>query len=152
MADNKNNIIELIEPIINEESCELVDVHVTHEEGRKIVRVFIDKEGGVILEDCSRVSHAIEDVMEVEDVVDGKYHLEVSSPGLNRPLRTVEHYQKVLGQTVQFATKEKIDGRKRYKGILKDVSASNVVVEIDNKDFTVPLTEIEKSHLVYEFK
>lgn len=148
--DNIQKVIELTSPIVVEEGCELIDAEIISEEGRKILRLFIDKAGGVQLGDCSRVSHAIEDLLEVEDAVSGAFNLEVSSPGLNRPLKNREHFENVLGQKINVVTKDKIEGRKRYKGILKEVVVDELIIQIDKDDFKVPLSQVAKAHLVFE--
>jgi len=145
----------LIRPIIDEEDCELIDVELTSEEGRRILRVYIDKPGGVLLGDCSRVSHAIEDVLEVEGAVPGRYDLEVSSPGLNRPLRSREHFEKAIGKTVKVEVADMLEGRRRFKGLLKavvgDEAKANLTITIDAQDFIVPLSLVQKASLVCEF-
>lgn len=152
MSDNViQRVFDLTEGIVKEEGCELIDVQVVFENGRKILRLFIDKQdGGVRLEDCARVSHSVEDLLEVEEVLRGRYFLEVSSPGMNRPLRLVEHFKRVLGQKIKVVTKEKIDGRKNYKGILKELKPGCLIIEIDNHDFNVPLKTVSKASLVSE--
>jgi len=148
--DNIDRIFQLIEPIVQEEQCELLDVEFTSDQGHKVLRVTIDKTGGVLVADCSRVSHSIEDLLEVENVVPGHFNLEVSSPGLNRPLRLKKHFERVLGQKIQVTTKEKIEGRKHYKGILRQIKSDDLVIEIDNQEFKVPFKQLAKANLVYE--
>lgn len=150
MSDDLDRVRELVTPIITEEGCELVDAEITHDMGSKILRIYIDKDGGVKVGDCTRVSHAVEDLLEVEEVVSGRYNLEISSPGLNRPLRKKEHFLKVLGQMIDMTTKEKLDGRKHYRGLLKSVDSDVLVMEIDHQEFRVPLEKLLKAKLVYE--
>ncbi len=151
MNDNINKISTLIAPIIKEEGCELLDVEIVSENGKKIVRLFLEKEGGVALGDCSKVSHAIEDILAVEGLISGGYSLEVSSPGLNRPLKTKEHFQAVLGEMVCVTTIEKIDGRRKYRGLLKKIEQDDLIIHVDNQDFTVPLSMLSKANLEYNF-
>lgn len=143
-------VIELTAPIVTEEGCELLDVDLTTENGRRVLRLYIDKKGGVELGDCSRISHAVEDLLEVEETLSGRFNLEVSSPGLNRPLRLAHHYQEVLGQTINVTTKEKLNGRKRYKGVLQKLIDDQLIIEIDNQEFKVPLSEVAKAFLVFQ--
>lgn len=149
MSDDLERVRELVAPIIAEEGCELVDTEITHDMGSKILRIYIDKNGGVKVGDCTRVSHAVEDLLEVEEVVSGRYNLEISSPGLNRPLRKREHFLKVVGQTIDVTTKEKLDGRRNYKGLLKSVDSNVLVMEIDRQEFRVPLEKLAKAKLVF---
>lgn len=157
MSDISKRTAELIGPILNEEGCELIDIELQVESGQKVLRIFIDKEGGVQLQDCARVSHAVEDLLEVEQIIPGRYHLEVSSPGLNRPLKTLKHFQAAVGKTIQVATAEKINERRRFKGTLREIKgaqmsadAAELVIFIDNQDYFVPLRMVQKANLVFE--
>ncbi|EKD51833.1 MAG: hypothetical protein ACD_62C00170G0007 [uncultured bacterium] len=150
--DTREVLRSLVMPLVTQAGYELVDVELAQEGGRKIVRLFVDKPGGISLGECATISHAVEDVLEVEAVISGAYHLEVSSPGLNRPLRTKEHFEAVIGQTVTVSTEEKIDGRRRYRGVLKQVEGDTLVITIDNQDFKVPLNKLSKANLDYHFK
>lgn len=141
-------VYDLIDPIVSEEGCELFDVEIVTEFSQRVLRVSIDKEGGVNVDDCSRVSSAIEDVIEVEGIVTGHYNLEVSSPGFNRPLTKLVHFNQVLEKTVQIQTHEKINGRANYKGILKKAENNEVFVQVDDQEFCLPLDQIRKAHLV----
>lgn len=147
----EKTVLELLEPVGKTHGYEIVDVDWTNDAGKSVLRVYIDKDGGVDVDDCSKLSGYFEDVLDMEDALSGKYQFEVSSPGLNRPLRTKPHYEKALGQKVHIVTHEKIDGRKNYKGILKAAEEAHVVVEIDNQEFQVPLAQIAKAHIVYQF-
>lgn len=140
-------VYELIDPIVSEEGCDLLDVELGSEYGQRTLRVYIGKAGGVGIQDCSRVSQAIEDVIEVEGVVSGRYNLEVSSPGLDRPLTKTSHFQEAIGRTVKVQTVEKIDGRQNYRGILKQADADRLTIEIDNQEFQVPMQAVRKANL-----
>ena len=161
MAGQTEHIIHFLEPLVQREGYQSLDVWLVSEHGQKIVRVFIDKDSGPItLDDCSVISHAVGDPLDVENIIEGHYNLEISSPGLDRPLRTLDHFLKVLEQTIFVYTKEKIQGRKRYKGQLKAVLQEHKIEDaqgpvlqifIDNQDFFVPISLIEKAHLVSQF-
>lgn len=148
----ENQIIALIEPIVEEEGCRLITVEITSEMGQRVLRVSIDKENGVTLDDCSRISASIEDIIEVEEIISGRYNLEVSSPGLDRPLRKGDHFQEAIGQTVKITTFEKINGRANYKGILKNIKGDIVSLLVDNEMFELPLGQIKKANLANETK
>lgn len=148
MSDDIQKVITIAEPIILEEGCELVDAEITSDGGRKVLRLYIDKEGGVIVDDCARVSHAVEDILEVEDAVDGRYSLEVSSPGLERPLRKREHFIKAVGHRVRVTTREKIQDRKNFIGFLKELQDTQVTITVDGQDFFVPFEQIAKARLI----
>lgn len=154
VTSEKSNkqLILLLEPVALQNGYELVDIDDTTEHGQRILRVFIDKEGGVTVDDCAQMSGFFEDVLDMTDSVSGRYVLEVSSPGLNRPLRVLTHFQKVVGQKVQIVLFDKLNGRKNFKGILKDVLEKDVTLEIDNADFVLPIDQIQKANVVYTFK
>jgi ribosome maturation factor RimP len=141
-------VYELIDPIVTEEGCDLLDVELASEFGQRILRVYIGKEPGVGIQDCSRVSQAIEDVIEVEGGVTGRYNLEVSSPGVNRPLTKDKHFRDAIGCKVKIQTIEKIDGRQNYKGILKSADGVKLTVEIDGQEFSLPVLAVRKACLV----
>lgn len=157
MLPNENkhihdSILHLIEPVALQNGVELVDVDITTEHGQRVLRAFIDKEGGVTVDDCATLSGYFEDVLDMSEALTGRYVLEVSSPGLHRPLRTALHFQKAVGQKIQLVTHEKINGRKNYKGLLKSADETQVTLEIDDSDYVLPLKEIQKANVVYQFR
>lgn len=148
-SSTEKSVFDLVAPIAGSLGCELVDVELTTDEGQRILRVSIAKPDGVTVEDCSRVSGAIEDVIEVKGCVPGRYHLEVSSPGLDRPLRSKAHFESVLGKVVRVATKNPINGRQNFKGVLHAVSGNDLGIVIDNQTHQVPLDLVKKARLVF---
>lgn len=151
MASNaiEKSVSELVRPLVTQEGCELVDVELTTENNMRVLRVSVDRDGGVMLEDLSRVSAAIEDVIDVNDCVPGRYHLEVSSPGLDRPLRSRQHFEAVLGKVVRLATTDKIDGRQNFKGMLREIVGEDLSIDIDNQVYRIPLGLVKKARLVF---
>jgi len=107
----------------------------------------MDKEGGVTLDDCTRISRIVSDLLDVHDPVPGSYNLEVSSPGINRPLVKIEDYERFAGQKVVIKMVRAMDGRKRFKGMLKGVRHGNIVVESADGEFVLPIDEIKKARL-----
>ena len=145
-------LIQLLSPVAEQNGYELVEIEITSEYSQRIVRVYIDKEGGITVDDCAKISGYFEDLLDMSETMPGRYVFEVSSPGLNRPLRLPAHYSKVIGQKVQIVTFEKLEGRKNFKGILKEASAQNVTLEIELKDYVVPLDQIQRANVVYSFQ
>jgi ribosome maturation factor RimP len=150
------------EPLVRAEGFELVDVEYLREPGGWILRLYIDKperpplarEGGVGLEECARVSHAVETALDVEDVVASAYSLEVSSPGVNRPLRKPEHFQRVLGKRVKVKTYGPLGtpGRKSFTGTLEGVADDGVTVHVEGGSaFHIPFRDIAKANLEFDF-
>jgi len=140
-----------IKALIESEGYSLYDVVYVMEQGQNILRIMIEKPGESIkLDDCVTVSHLIEDVLEVKGVVPAKYTLEVSSPGLNRPLRFKEHFERVLGKLVRVRTSDAIDGRRNFRGKLVSVDGNTISINIDGKDYPVDIALVNKANLEVE--
>lgn len=117
-----------------------------------ILRVFIDSPQGVNLEDCEKVSKQVSAVLDVEDVIAGHFNLEVSSPGIDRPLFSLQQYQRFIGKEVQLRLTEKIAGHRKLKGQLQSVTDVAVVIEVDEAPITIPFQIIEKGNLTGDEK
>jgi ribosome maturation factor RimP len=140
---------------------ELVDVEWKREQGGWVCRVFIDNlelpntpKVPVGVDDCERVSRQLSAVLDVADVIPQAYNLEVSSPGLDRPLRTAQHFKRFLGQRAKVKLITGVDGRRNFAGTIKavpDEPPARVVMNVDGQDFTLPLDDLDKAHLVYDF-
>ncbi|HET9752627.1 MAG TPA: ribosome maturation factor RimP [Myxococcales bacterium] len=150
----KEEILEKVRsiaaPLAAQEGMELVDVEIGGAGGRQALRLFIDRPGGVSLDDCTAVSRAVSAALDVEDPIQGAYDLEVSSPGLDRPLRTPEHFQKFAGQKVRVRTYGPLpecENRKTFVGILKGFEEGHVVVDVDGKVFRVPHAQVSKANV-----
>lgn len=138
----------MLEPPVALMGCELVDIeHVPQGKGQTL-RVYIDKEGGVTVDDCERVSHQISGVLDVEDPIAGHYTLEVSSPGLDRPLSKPEHFARFRGREIKLRLLAPQGGRRNFKGLLKGLKDEQVELEVDGEDMFLPLECIEKARLV----
>ena len=115
-----------------------------------MLRLYIDAPHGITLDDCERASRAVSEVLDEADPLPDRYALEVSSPGLERPLRTREQFARFVGETVYVELAAPIDGRRRYKGPLAAVEATSLEVVVDGKVYRLPLTTIRKAHLAPE--
>ncbi len=141
---------QLAMPLAAQEGLELVDVEIGGGGGRQTLRLYVDKPGGVSLDDCTAVSRAVSTALDVEDPIQGAYDLEVSSPGLDRPLRTPEHFQKFLGSKVRvktFGPVPECENRKTFVGILRGYEDSAVVVDVDGKVFRIPQAQVSKANI-----
>jgi ribosome maturation factor RimP len=146
---------QVAEPLIEAEGLELVDVEYKREHGGWILRLFIDKEGGIGIEECTKASHAVETALDVEDFIPQEYSLEVSSPGLNRPLTKTAHYQKATGKLVRVKTYGPIGTppRKNFLGTLKAIAGERITVAVDGAgDFDIPLKDIAAANLEFDFE
>jgi len=137
----------LLEPLASSQSCELVACEWATEGGRRVLRVLLDKPGGVTLKDCEDFSRLVDPVLDVEGIISDRYDLEVSSPGMNRPLRKKEDFVKYQGDLVSIKTREPLNGRAHFKGLLKEVKGEYVCLEIDKQIFEIPWQMIFKANL-----
>ena len=141
----------ILEPLLDAEGISLVDVEYTREQGGWILRVFIDKDGNVTLDDCARVSREFGQLLDVEDIIPTSYHLEVSSPGLDRPLKKEEDFIKYSGRRVRIKTKEQVSGRRNFKGALLGCTEGQVMVKVEGSEiFAIPFSAILKANLEIE--
>jgi len=142
---------ELAEPIINEQNLELVDIQYIRESRGWVLRIIIDKENGVTLNECTKISREVGYILEIKDIIAYPYHLEVSSPGLERPLKTPKDFAKCLGKKVNIITSEPLNGQKKFRGTLKSIKDSNVRLDIGGKCWRIPLEIIDQAKSIYEF-
>jgi len=146
-----DQIISLAEPILNEMGFELVDVEYLSEHGRWVLRLYIDKTGGITVGDCAKVSRELAGIIDIKDIIDNEYVLEVSSPGLNRPLKKEEDFIRVTGEKIKVRMRNPIDGRKNFSGHLKEYKDKDIYLEVDGELVTLSWLDIERANLVYEF-
>jgi len=143
----------LLSPVVESEGCELYDLEYVKEGFDRILRLFIDKEEGIDITDCERVSRAVELVLDEQDPISGEYRLQVSSPGVERKLKTPAHYAKFTGHKVSvrlFAPHEPVMGRKKFTGKLTEFENNCVTIKTDEDDqpFTFDLSKISSCRLM----
>jgi ribosome maturation factor RimP len=144
-------VSDLIEPILDELGFELVDTEYQTDRGRWVLRLYIDKEGGVTIDDCAKVSHELGDLIDIKNIIENEYVLEVSSPGLNRPLKKESDFIRVTGKKVKVRTKTPLKGQRNFMGVLKDFKEHELYIQSEGQLITVAWANIEKANLVYEF-
>jgi ribosome maturation factor RimP len=149
--DVVKRVVDLVEPILDEMGIELVDVEYLSHYGKWVLRLYIDKESGVTIDDCVRVSREIGDLIDVKEAVTHEYTLEVSSPGIDRPLRKEKDFVGAVGKKVKVRMIAAIDGRRSFTGYLKDFENGTLYIEMDGAPVVLPWAEVEKANLVYEF-
>jgi ribosome maturation factor RimP len=146
-AVDKERLIALLEPAVAALGYELTDLD-AHVGRRGLLRIFIDREaGGVTLADCERVSDQLGAFLDVEDPLPGSYVLEVSSPGLDRRLRTLAHFERFNGEPVKIELKDALEGRRRFNGRLQGTEAGAVLVDVDGALLRLPLKDIAMARL-----
>jgi ribosome maturation factor RimP len=146
----KERLIQLLEPPLQALGYELVDLEARV--GRNgLLRVYIDRTSGVDINDCERVSRQLGAFLDVEEPLPGSYTLEVSSPGLDRPLRTATHFERFVDHRAKVRLARPLDGRKNFAGRLCGVESGDVLLDVDGQRWRLPLAEIAAAHLVPEY-
>lgn len=141
----------LLEPAIASLGFELVDVQWAQDFGRTVLRVLVDRfDGGLTVADCTQVTRAVSPLLDVDAQIPGRYDLEVSSPGLNRPLRKAKDFERFQGKSVEVRTKGPIDGQKNFKGTLELFDGMTLFLKEDNLLKQVPLVAIDKARVLGE--
>ena len=143
---------ELLLPIIEEYQFELVDVEYVKEGGNWYLRAYIDKEGGITVDDCELLSRRMSDLLDEKDFVEESYIFEVSSPGLGRPLKKEKDYQRSLGKEVEIRTYKAIEKEKEFYGLLKSYDETTVTIEMEeDKEMIFAKTDIALIRLAFDF-
>lgn len=146
-----SELYTLFLPVVESLNYELILVEVAGEGDSTILRVYIDHENGIGVDDCEKVSREISALLDVEDPVPYAYNLEVSSPGLDRPLVTAEHFADYCGETAKIQLVAPQDGRRRFKGTIKQVIGNDIELEVDNDIWLLPIGSMESAKLVPNF-
>jgi len=145
MLQKREKFVEIIEPIIKDAFMELVDLDI--QQGRHI-RVFIDRpQGKISIADCADISRKIEKIPGLEDILAGNYSLEVSSPGIDRPLKKIEHFARFKGSKVKIVTLEPVEGLTFFIGLIRDVEGETVIISQGSKEIRIDFAKIKKANL-----
>ncbi|MEQ8409265.1 MAG: ribosome maturation factor RimP [Gammaproteobacteria bacterium] len=142
-------ITELVQPTIEALGLQLWGIEHLSQGKFSLLRIYIESDEGILIEDCEKVSRQVSALLDVEDPITGEYTLEVSSPGIDRPLFALEQFQQYIGETVNIKTRGPVNGRRKFKGTIAAIEDESVVVQIDGEDYTVSHGEIDKAVLVY---
>lgn len=152
MGDVTERIVKLAGPVADEQGVWIVDVEMAGSARKPTVRVFIDKEGGVTLDDCESFSRAMSALLDVEDVIPFSYVLEVSSPGLDRPLKDIRDFERSVGRLARVVTRESIANQTFFVGRIMAVKENTVMLMVNNKEeVDIPFDRISKARLEIEF-
>ena len=154
MQTHAEQIRQLAEPLLTSEGMELILVECLQMRSHWLVRIYMDREGGVTVDDCAQISNQLGDLLDVHDTPPGPYTLEVSSPGLDRPLDRDQDFLKYRGSRVHLRLTEKIEGRRDFRGELVGYEDSDdgkiLVVKMEGKTFRIPRKRVLKANLEYE--
>lgn len=148
MSNKRTQLNEILEPIVSAMGYEFVGCEFFPQGKHSLLRIYIDKENGVDVDDCARVSRSVSDALDVEEPIKGEYTLEVSSPGLARPLFTIAHFQKFIGAEIHIKLIIPHEKRRNFTGVLQDVRGEDIVLSVDENTFTFAFKQIEKANLV----
>ncbi len=152
MGQQAVKIAAMIEPSLDALGYELVGVEYAAQGKHSILRVYIDTSEGVDVNDCQKASHQISGVLDVEEPLSGQYTLEVSSPGLERPLFTAAHYERFIGERAEIRMHSPIDGQRKFVGQLAGVEDNKVLLDLDNEQsISLSLADIDKAKLKPEW-
>ncbi len=143
---------QIIRPIVEGLGYECWGIEFLAQGKNSLLRVYVDKDTGILLEDCERVSRQVSSALDVEDPISEEYTLEVSSPGMDRPLYTLDQYQRWVGSVIQVKLRMAFEGRRKFKGILKGVEGEDIVLVVDEHEYLLPLDSIEKANVVPQFE
>lgn len=152
---NRKEIVETVkefsDPLVSNLGYELVDVEFVKEQSEYFLKIFIDKLGGVNLEDCQLVSEKIGEKLDQIDIIDVSYYLEVSSPGLDRPIKTDKDIIRNLGKEVEINLYKAIEGKKHFEGILKDYDENTVTIQLEENNVVIPRELISLMRQIIHF-
>ena len=148
MNRQNSELIELLEPVVIALGYEMLGIEYFKQKQGSLLRLYIDHDSGVTLDDCTRVNHQVIGVLDVHDPIKERYHLEISSPGLDRPLFTLEQFKRYLGQEVKMKFRERFNERRKIRGVIKAVEEKAVLVSEDGVDYLIPADVIDSAHLV----
>lgn len=150
MHRQHNELIELLEPVVTALGYEMLGIEYFRQKDGSMLRLYIDNDVGITIDDCTRVNNQVIGVLDVHDPIKEKYFLEISSPGLDRPLFTLQQFQRYLGEKVKMKLREKVEERRKIKGVIKAVEETAVLISEDGVDYLIPADAIDSAHLVPE--
>ncbi|HEY6642942.1 ribosome maturation factor RimP [Povalibacter sp.] len=146
----RDQLVELLQPVVVDLGYELWELEYAARSGGGLLRLYIDSPQGITVEDCERVSRAVSEAMDANDPISAHYTLEVSSPGLDRVLRTADHFARFSGERVKVEMSALVNGRKRFAGLLTGVSGGEIVLEVDGGIVKLPIDGIHKARVAPE--
>ena len=152
MSAKLKQLETILRPVVEGLGYEFWGIEFRSQGHHSLLRLFIDDaENGIGIEDCEAVSRQVSGVMDVEDPIQTEYTLEVSSPGMDRPLFQLEHYQAFAGHHVQLRLRMAFEGRRKFNGVIKGVEGDEVVLVVDDHEYLLPFDSIEKANIVPQF-
>jgi ribosome maturation factor RimP len=156
MPNSKSVLLEQIEQLVSpaliDAGMELVDLEFAHEHGRWVLRFFLDKAGGITLDDCAKMSDRCGGLLDAADIIKQSYSLEVSSPGINRPIKKEADYARFRGERVEVTMYAPLNGRRNFRGTIDSVEPGVVTIDSLGEKFSLPIADVAKAKLDPEIK
>ena len=149
--DTLSAVVELLEPLLLEKKLELVDIEIKGRGAKKLLRIYIDKQGGVTVDDCASLSRELGVLLDVHDLIAGSYTLEISSPGLRRALKGPKDYERFVGKKVKINTYDDIEKKNLFIGRLVEYRENTAHLDVDGVKYLIPLENIQKANLELDF-
>lgn len=144
---SKQQLEDLLRPVVESLGCQLWGLEYMSQGRHTTLRLYIDSPDGIGVEHCEKVSRQVSAIMDVEDPIAGEYTLEVSSPGLDRPLYTIEQFQQYVGGVISLRLRQAFEGRRKFQGLLNGVENDEILLVVDNEEYVLPFEWIEKARV-----
>jgi len=151
MASLQERLEALLEPVVEALGCQLWGIEFFAQGRRSVLRIYIDKPDGIGVEDCEQVSRQASAVLDVEDPISSEYTLEVSSPGIDRPLYKLSQYAQCVGENLVIKLRLAFEGRRKFAGLLKGVEGDEIVLQVDDEEYLLPFELIDKANVAPRF-
>ncbi|MEE8059867.1 MAG: ribosome maturation factor RimP [Pseudomonadales bacterium] len=151
MAGKEVLLADLVAPVTEALGYELWGIEYLSHGQQAVVRIYIDSPDGIDVDDCAKLSRQVSSVFDVEDPIMGEYTLEVSSPGMERPLFTLEQFSRYIGENIKIRLRIPFEGRRKFSGQMIGVEDGDVVVTVDEHEYLLPFDLIDKAHIVHRF-
>ena len=151
MSSKLEQLQAMLAPVVESLGYECWGVEFISQGRHSLLRVYIDHANGILVDDCEAVSRQVSAVLDIEDPISSEYTLEVSSPGMDRPLFTLEQFAKHVGEQVKIKLRSPFDGRRNFQGLLRGVEDQDVVVLVDDHEFLLPIDLIDKANIIPRF-
>ena len=151
MAKFEHKLTDMLRPAVEEVGKELLGVEFISAGNQSVLRLFIDHEKGIDVDDCAEVSRQVGAILDVEDPISSEYNLEVSSPGVDRPLFDLAQFEAVIGETINVKLSIPLNGRRKFKGQLVSIEKDTLIVVVDGQDFELVFSNVDKANLVHNF-
>lgn len=148
LVANTQAIAQLIEPTVNNLGFQLWGIQQVSQGKYTTLRIYIDSENGITVDDCALVSHHVSAILDVEDPIATRYTLEVSSPGLDRSLFNLQQYSAYIGQWIKLSLRVPFEGRRRFEGVLNAIEDDEIILQIEQEEYVLPFETIEKANVV----